>query len=178
MASRRGQAAVEYLIILAVVIIIALVVVGVLGGFPSLTRGVNEKESALYWQGSEIAIQKYFFASAVPLTTTNSSISLRNNKNFDIRFSLPYGIQMTKGDGTFTAVPLNCKTVSDCSGNTTVTMSPGDSKNLVIAYPNWVTDFCNSKGDTFSRKVTFNYTDTEGNYYIFVGTVPLVTTCQ
>jgi len=177
LALRKGQAAVEYLIILAVVIIIALVVVGVLGGFPSLTRGVNEKESALYWQGAEIAIQKYYFTAATPLTGANSTLTLRNNKNFDVSLDLIGGLQMTKGDGTFINVTMACKTDSDCTGSP-VSLSPGDSKSFVINYTNWITEFCINKGDSFSRKVNFYYRDTDGNPYSFVGTMPLVSTCQ
>ncbi len=48
----RGQGTTEYLIILAIVIVIALVVVGVLGGIPSLGAGVSESTSRTYWTGT------------------------------------------------------------------------------------------------------------------------------
>jgi len=177
MALRKGQAAVEYLIILAVVIIIALVVVGVLGGFPSLTRGVNEKESALYWQGSEIAIQKFYFTSNTAANMSN--LVLRNNKNFDIRLNLQAGaLQMTDAGAQFQNVTLYCKTDSDCTGNST-SLSPGDAKNFKFDIgAGTLISGCLSKGDTFSRKVTLNYQDAEGNAYTFVGTMALVATCQ
>jgi len=180
MAFKRAQAAVEYLIILAVVIIIALVVVGVLGGFPSLTRGVNEKESALYWQGAEIAIQRFF----IVYDANKSTFTLRNNKNFDVRLNLntyanTSSLQITDNTGAYTFMNMTCRTPSDCPASaTTVVMSPGDSKTFYVNHPDWQTKFCLNRGDTFSRRVTFNYQDVEGNGYTFVGTIPLVTTCQ
>ena len=54
---RRGQTATEYLIILAVTIIIALVAVGVLGGFPTLfTSQSGEMLSEAYWESAKISV--------------------------------------------------------------------------------------------------------------------------
>ncbi|MEM4598097.1 MAG: hypothetical protein QW400_00180 [Candidatus Diapherotrites archaeon] len=53
----RGQGTTEYLIILAVIIIIALVVAGVMGWFPGLGGAITEQQSKAYWQGtSPIAV--------------------------------------------------------------------------------------------------------------------------
>lgn len=48
----KGQGTTEYLIILAVVIVIALVVAGVLGFFPGFASGISEQESKAYWQST------------------------------------------------------------------------------------------------------------------------------
>jgi hypothetical protein len=103
---RRGQAAVEYLMILAVVIIIALVVVGVLGGFPTLTAGISEKESAAYWTSSDIGIVRYVVGA-------NTQMVLRNNKNFAIR------------DLTVTVGGL-------AGSMQTITLQPGETTNLAV----------------------------------------------
>ena len=56
----RGQGTTEYLIILAVIIVIALVVVGVMGWFPGLGTGITEQQSRAYWQSSSpIAIKEW-----------------------------------------------------------------------------------------------------------------------
>ncbi|MBU1120414.1 MAG: hypothetical protein ABIE23_04165 [archaeon] len=48
----RGQGTTEYLIILAVIIVIALVVVGIMGWVPGLGGGISEQQSKTYWQGT------------------------------------------------------------------------------------------------------------------------------
>ncbi|MFH0970149.1 MAG: hypothetical protein V1776_01680 [Candidatus Diapherotrites archaeon] len=53
MRMNRGQGTTEYLIILAIVIVIALVVVGVLGGFPGIGQNINEGQSKAYWGAAQ-----------------------------------------------------------------------------------------------------------------------------
>jgi hypothetical protein len=74
--NRRAQTATEYLIILAVVIIIALIVVGVLGNFPSIGGGASTSALSAYWQSNgQIGVSSV----AVSATTdSNDSIVLRN----------------------------------------------------------------------------------------------------
>ncbi|VVB57519.1 Uncharacterised protein [uncultured archaeon] len=47
--NRSGQGASEYLIILAVVLIVALVAIGLLGAFPSFGGDARESETKQYW---------------------------------------------------------------------------------------------------------------------------------
>ena len=47
----RGQGATEYLVLLAVVLIIGLVSVALLGFFPGISGGISEAESQAYWGG-------------------------------------------------------------------------------------------------------------------------------
>ena len=56
----RGQAATEYLIILAVVVIIALIVVGVLGAFPALSSGITKQQSEAYWINAEGCLLSHY----------------------------------------------------------------------------------------------------------------------
>ena len=53
---RRGQASTEYLVILAVVIIIALVVVAVLGGFIDVGTSASQQSSKAYWRTADMGI--------------------------------------------------------------------------------------------------------------------------
>jgi hypothetical protein len=71
----RGQGTTEYLIILAVVIVIALVVVGVMGWFPGLSTGITESQSKAYWLGaSPLAVTDWQITS----TATDATFSMRN----------------------------------------------------------------------------------------------------
>lgn len=57
---RRGQAATEYLIILSVVVIIALIVVGVLRGFASSSSGdIENTRQKLEWQSKDVVLEAY-----------------------------------------------------------------------------------------------------------------------
>jgi len=71
--NQKGQGATEYLIILAVIIVIALVVVGVMGWFPGLGSGINEQQSHAYWKStSPLALTDW------KLTATNATFTVQN----------------------------------------------------------------------------------------------------
>ena len=48
--SMKGQGATEYLVLLAVVLIIALVSIALLGFFPSLAIDARITQASLYWR--------------------------------------------------------------------------------------------------------------------------------
>lgn len=73
--SRRGQTSTEYLILLAVVIIIALVLVSVLAGFPKLGGSAKGKASDAFWVTQPIGVE--FLALS---ETNEDSLLLRNNR--------------------------------------------------------------------------------------------------
>jgi hypothetical protein len=149
MMKLRAQAAVEYLMILAVVIIIALVVVGVLGGFPSLTSGISEKESLAYWTTTDVGIVRNVW------TATGMSMVLRNNKNF--------GITVT---GVNIAGSANGAVLSQ-------TLQPGETTNLISV------DTTACPGTTYTKSISVTYTDaTYLTAYTFDGAKSLVGTCQ
>jgi len=153
---RRAQAAIEYLIILAVVVIIALIVIGVIGGFPGMTRGISERDSAAYWAGADIGITRYY----VSATSGASQLVIRNNRLFQINLT---GIKLDGGSNI----------LNYTNG---VLISPG-SAVLV----NLTGQVCGAgtAGQTFSKNVEIDYKDaTYGVTYTFIGEKPLVGTCQ
>jgi hypothetical protein len=156
----KGQSSTEYLVILAVVVIIALAVVGVLGGFPTLTKGVSTKDSLAYWQSADIGVEKPYLKVAGA-----SSFVIRNNQNFGIAFT---NLTLTSSNG----VVYN---------DTLVTLSPGQTATLSVnstsAHP------CSGASagvSTFSPSVVISYKDASAtsNTYSFSGAKPLVGTCQ
>ncbi|MCX8190035.1 MAG: hypothetical protein N3F05_02285 [Candidatus Diapherotrites archaeon] len=69
----KAQGTTEYLIILAVIIIIALVVAGVMGWFPGLGGAITEQQSKAYWQGtSPLAVTDWKIGS------TGARFTLKN----------------------------------------------------------------------------------------------------
>ena len=74
---KKSQTATEYLIILAVVIIIALIVVGVLGGIPGIGKGATSRASIAYWKSADIAITDF----AISSSGTDTIIIKNNQRN-------------------------------------------------------------------------------------------------
>ena len=156
---RRGQAAIEYLIILAVVVIIALIVIGVIGGFPGMTRGISERDSASYWAAADVGITRYFVSNGTP---TGGLLVLRNNRLFSVNIT---NITMSGSfvNSSRAAIPV------------IVQLAPGSSVNIKI---NTTQPGCVA-GQSYSWTTVINYTDSVyGNAYTFTGEKPLVGTCQ
>lgn len=147
----KGQAATEYLIMFALVVIIALIVAGALGGFPQLGGAVGERESAAYWSSANIGI----IAHHISTDSSKTRITFRNNNNFPIRLErADFGYQN-----------LNIGRV----------LSPGS--NVEVNGTNVVS--CLGAGDRYYLNVTIYYTDTQsGSLLSFTGERPLVGICQ
>jgi len=151
MNMKKAQAATEYLIILAVVVIIALIVIGVLGGFPGMTRGISERDSASYWSGADIGVTRY----NIPVSG-NATLVFRNNKNFQVKLQ-----NITIGSTTFT--------LSD------TTVAPGAS----AAFSNVTVTCGGTAGSTYSLDTSITYKDAQySTLYTITGEKPLVGMCQ
>jgi len=159
----KAQAATEYLIILAVVVIIALIVIGVMGGFPGMTRGISERDSAAYWSGADVGIIRYNIVASGG--SGSSTLVLRNNKNFQISVSrITIGGQTLSGTNTTPNLPQ--------------TIPPGATLALNASATNLNCGSANV-GSGYSMNVQIVYTDPQyGNTYTFTGEKPLVGTCQ
>jgi hypothetical protein len=151
MIQNKGQGTTEYLIILAIVIVIALVVVGVLGGFPSLGAGITQAQSKAYWSSTQpLAIIEW----SIPSSGTGSLVFQNQTANVitltDINWN---GTSI----GTFsTAIAAGGKaTVSDTDMTCGV-----------------------SGGQPFSRTVGYTYTTPNLPGLKFNGVQPVVGTCQ
>lgn len=85
----RGQGATEYLVLLAVVLVIALVGVALLGFFPGTANDAQIAESQIYWQSANpIAIIEASAPKLPGQIYTYPIVRIRN--------SGPYQIQVTK----------------------------------------------------------------------------------
>jgi len=90
---RKGQGTTEYLIILAVIIVVALVVVGVMGWFPGLGTGITEQQSKAYWAStSPIAIKDW----QITTDDTQATFAVQNLTTDSVGIS-----GMTVGGETF-----------------------------------------------------------------------------
>jgi Flp pilus assembly pilin Flp len=135
--NRRGQTSVEYLVLLAIAIVIAVVAVGVLSGFIKIgTATTYKKKGAIYWKSAEIGIMDWEIFD----TSGGSQLStlvLQNNKEYQIT------IDWISLNGGATTKPLD------------ITLLPGDVYR-------WETDniTCQS-GGSYSYVVTFQYQNKE-----------------
>lgn len=131
---KKGQTATEYLIILAVVIIIALIVVGVMGGIPGIGEAAKGRSSAAFFQTADVAISSYANKDAAASFVLNVRNNLRN---------------------TITVTSLTVSAV-DVHG-TDFTLNPGQTKQ--IAFTTTATALKCTAGDGFSYATIVTYTD-------------------
>ena len=70
---RKGQVSTEYLVILAVVLVVALVIVALVGGVVPVSSGVSETQSRNYWTAvSPFAITGWKYSgTSLALTMQN-----------------------------------------------------------------------------------------------------------
>lgn len=151
MRFKKGQTATEYLIILAVVIVIALIVVGVLGGIPSIGGGAKSNSANSYWRTAKIGVTSVKVARNASDTGNDLNITFRNN--------MPGTIEITN------------VSVEDSAGNSNfdapnVVVSSGGSTQVDIA------NVASSAGagESYSYSITVTYVDGDTNAeYIFTG---------
>ncbi|MFH1403728.1 MAG: hypothetical protein ABIH11_05605 [Candidatus Altiarchaeota archaeon] len=128
----RGQLSTEYLVILAVVVVIALIVVTVLGGFIDIGSGAGSKASKAYWRGADIGILNWRMSS-----TGDSRFTLRNNMDYSIK--------------------MDSMTVegNQVSGAVDKIIEPGATINV----NGDMTALCVKAGDTYSVGIVFQFDD-------------------
>ncbi len=153
--NRKAQGATEYLIILAVVIIIGLIVVGAMGGIPGIGAAGKSRSSASYWATADVAIVSYAHAAAfvAPATTASLNVTIRNNQRGSIQLS------NTAGDLTIGGFIITCAQY---------TLFPGQQTKCW--YKNAIGCGGGVAGSAFSYDVSLKYTDPETKkVYTFTG---------
>ncbi len=146
----KGQGATEYLVILAVVLIIALVAIGIISQQAS-GSGAAEKNSRIYWKSEvfPVVVEDYSY-SASTLTL------VLNNRGPDAATIAISGISVSDGTTTVTGPAAQ------------VILTPGAATTVAITAP-----VCTK---TFSSYLNITYTKT-GTPAKIVGQKPLVGTC-
>ncbi len=147
----KAQASTEYLVILAVVIIVALVAVAVLGGFIDIGRGTGEQACKTYWRGAEIGLMDWRIRSGA----TDDELVFRNNMDYTIQI-------------TTVSVGGNVEDVAD------FTLSPGETNTVVDDFVDVV-----CLGNSVSYEVIITYDNLEHSITgkTFTGTKNIEGTC-
>ncbi|MEM3362440.1 MAG: hypothetical protein QXV83_00200 [Candidatus Anstonellaceae archaeon] len=139
MAFKKGQGATEYLVLLAVVLIVAMVAIALLGFFPGMASDAKITQSDAYWRGqaTPFAVAEHARSSSdqnLILVLENNAGEQKQLTNITISGS---GISMTYNTTTserfFSAGERKKITVnlgSNCTAGTTY------EYNLVFTYTN------------------------------------------
>lgn len=151
MKAVRGQAATEYLIILSVVVIIALIVVGVLGGFAGISGGITRQQSEAYWSSiAEVGISANY-----RIAPNIAELTIKNNRPFTIRID-----------------DLTLNGAGDIYPDGLI-LPPGQTSNLNVS------GHTCTIGQAYSYNIQIKYTDpSTSRLFTFRGQNPIVGTCE
>jgi len=137
----KGQGATEYLVLLAVVLIVALVSVALLGFFPGMAADAEMTQSMSYWK------------SASPFSIMETSVAAGNAT---VNSTGTFSIQNMKSDGQYTITSLN---VGTCTANATSTIfAPGETKKMTFGGCGTT----NTAGSVYDWSVNITYTTPNG----------------
>ncbi|MEM4134025.1 MAG: hypothetical protein QXH18_03240 [Candidatus Micrarchaeia archaeon] len=151
---KKGQATIEYLVLLAVAIIIALVIFAFMGWIPGFAGSLKERQVKLYWSSQyPIQVREYSYTNS----TGNLSLYLQNVADYQINIT---GISTSVGSYNI----INGSVVL-----------PGESKLV-----NFNLNYNCQPGSPFeftSVKIYYKIIDS-GMDMVEVGDRPFVGTCQ
>ena len=150
----KGQTSVEYLVLLAIAIVIAVVAVGVLSGFIKIgTATTYQKKGAIYWKSADIGIMDWEMYGLA-----DSTFVMQNNKEYQIT------IDWVSTDGGTSTIAID------------QTLLPGDTYNWVTN----ATDFDCDSGGSYSYELTFQFDNLEHGVFgkKFTGVEKLAGSCS
>ena len=131
MEEMRAQGATEYLILLAVVLIVALVSVALLGFFPGMASDARITQSQMYWRSaSPIAIVESTALVWMGDGVTRPYLRMRNAGTYPIRIT---GIIGADGGKVATFSGSNCGVSSTVNISDYFYLGPGEEKYLAWA---------------------------------------------
>jgi len=132
----RGQGATEYLVLLAVVLIVALVSVALLGFFPGMAADARIAQSQSYWRGQ-----------ARPFAILENSITAAGVGTFVI--------QNVEANGPYTITSLSVST--GAANATSTAFAAGETKTMTAS-----TFGTNTAGAVYDLPVNITYTTPNG----------------
>jgi hypothetical protein len=137
MGHMKGQGATEYLVLLAVVLIIALVSIALLGFFPGMASDAKITQSASYWRGE-----------ARPVAILESSIVGSSGVG-------KFVIQNVDASGT---IKLNLS-VNTALSTASDSLAPGETKTITITD---ATKLAGTAGNVYDYPISITYISSNG----------------
>jgi len=156
----KGQGATEYLVLLAVVLIVALVSVALLGFFPGMAADAQMTQSQIYWSSaSPIAIDEVQAGKHNSWGDTVPHIIIRNSGVYPIKL-----VKILSGDG-LAANEVRCASLPYCPNpspvfypiNQTEILYPGDK--LALSYSGY-------SGINYMRFLLIHTTQATGSFNV------------
>ncbi|MEM2137936.1 MAG: hypothetical protein QW568_02515 [Candidatus Anstonellaceae archaeon] len=166
MELKKGQGATEYLVLLAVVLIIALVSIALLSWFPGTAGDTRLTESQLYWKSaSPLSVEDVYGETNSVLDNKRSVVVMivKNNGAYQITLSKMFG--KTQGGAVIEATTYWSPGGEVPLAN--ITIAPGEAVcfgNLPLT-PNLVPVFCSARAIYASTVAQAN------NYYMGAASV-------
>lgn len=151
--SMRAQGATEYLVLLAVVLIVALVSIALLGFFPGLAGDAKMTQSAAYWksEASPFSIQEH----SVTGSTGATSLIVQNMDS----------------SGTFTLTNVSlASSLGSCSNSTSTAFGSGETRTILCTD----VSISGSAGATYELNVNITYTTPHGLTKTEFGSKPVI----
>ncbi|MFA5929504.1 MAG: hypothetical protein WC861_01345 [Candidatus Micrarchaeia archaeon] len=133
--AKGGQGATEYLVLLAVVLIVALVAIMLLGYYPGLATDAKITQSSTYWRGE-----------ARPFAITEATINSTGHGSFVLQNMEPAG-----------PLTITLFQVGIYNNTSSTQFSSGESKALIIPDMGG-----NAAGSLYELGVTITYTTPSG----------------
>jgi len=145
--AQHGQGATEYLVLLAVVLIIALVAIMLLGYFPGMATDAKITQSNTYWRGD-----------ARPFAITEATINSTGHGTFVL--------QNMEANGPFMITLFQ---VGSYNNSSNISIATGESKIVIIPIMG-----NNTGGSLYDLSVTISYTTPSGTETKQYGTKNIV----
>ena len=170
----RAQGATEYLVLLAVVLIVALVSVALLGFFPGMASDAQITQSQTYWRSATpIAIPEALARVASFNTATIPYLRVKNNGMYPIRLT---ALVDPQGTGVYQFNGGNCGVPAVANVSDYYYMAPGEEKVFGFSWyggitcSNWFMSQTGASVSAFgylgrASSVCQNSTDAPGTLY-------------
>ena len=148
---KRAQTATEYLIILAVVIIIALIALSVLGVVPGIGKDSKGGAKQAFWSTAKISVFDVGWSAS-------------GNESFSIRNNMPETVVVR--DIYLGTTKFNRRTIFEGGNTTSITLAPGETHRYSLAdnsstywfNVSWPDGDCVA-GEAVALYFTFEYAD-------------------
>lgn len=176
--AKKGQGATEYLVLLAVVLIVAMVAISLLGFFPGITTDAQIGQSKAYWSGTARPI------SIMETAQSNGAIAGSGDPNYrylaltirniDAEPRTIDAITLQRGNYSFTYRYDN--NVNILGGpQLPFTTFPGRPETL---YLRMSTDLNCEPGRTYQYRMSFEYSTDQISGQRQIGQEPLIGMCS
>jgi hypothetical protein len=157
----KGQGSTEYLVILAVVLAIALIIVGILGQFTSFGMDAKKKESDTYWK------------STYPLQILEHRKAMQYGGTMQMKIK-----NVALSPITIPAWGIVFDNITNGIGPATdTTIDPGETKTIIV-YPNTAYGFQNCEEGQWYEHYVKIYYKIDGIKKVIKGKKPIVGICS